>query len=409
MKKWLSTVVGIGIITSSFAGGFQVALQGQKQIGMGHIGVPFKLDAASIYFNPGALPMLDQKFSISFWVSPIFSTVAFQNEEYNYNSTSDNPIGTPFSVYFNYIIKEKLSIGIGVYTPFGSSAKWDDDWEGRYLIQNIALKAIFIQPTIGYKITDNIGIGAGLIYATGSVAINRALPLPVGDGTATVGLNSKATGIGGNIGIYADVAEKFHLGLTYKTKIEMEAKDGEVKMENVPTTLASKFPATNKFSTTLNLPGSVNFGVGYDVSEKLNIAVEFNYVMWSAYDSLIFDFTTNTSSLEDSRNPRLYQNTLAFRVGAQYELNEKLIARVGFYYDPSPIQDTLFSPETPNMDNLGFTAGLSYMPTERLSIDVSFLYIHGLKRTGVTYAPSNFGGDYKTSAVIPGIGLAYKF
>ena len=83
--------------------------------------------------------------------------------------------------------------------------------------------------------------------------------------------------------------------------------------------------------------------------------------------------------------------------------------RLGFYYDPSPIQDDYFSPETPNMDNLGFTAGLSYMPTERLSIDVSFLYIHGLKRTGVTYAPSNFGGDYKTSAVIPGIGLAYKF
>jgi long-chain fatty acid transport protein len=409
MKKCLGIVLGIGIFTSSFAGGFQVALQGQKQTGMAHIGTPFKLDAASIYFNPGALPMLDKKVALSFGVSPIFSTVAFQNEEYNYNSTSDNPIGSPFSVYFNYIIKEKLSIGIGVYTPFGSSAKWDDDWEGRYLIQNIALKAIFIQPTIGYKITDNIGIGAGLIYATGSVEINKALPLPVGDATSTVNLQSKAKGFGGNIGIYADVAEKFHLGLTYKTAIKMKAEDGDVQMKGVPKALASSFPAENKFSTTLNLPGSINFGVGYDVTEKLKLAVEVNYVMWSVYDSLIFDFKTNTSSLEDSHNPRLYENTLAFRIGAEYELNDMFTPRLGFYYDPSPIQDDYFSPETPNMDNLGFTAGLSYMPTERLSIDVSFLYIHGLKRTGVTYAPSNFGGDYKTSAVIPGIGLAYKF
>jgi len=408
MKKWIGAFVGIGLAASSFAGGFQVALQGQKQIGMAHIGVPFKLDAASIYFNPGALPMLDKKFSASVGVSPIFSSVAFQNSEYNYNSSSDNPVGTPFSVYFNYNIKEKLSLGIGVYTPFGSSAKWDDDWEGRYLIQNIALKAFFIQPTIGYKINDNIGIGAGFIYATGSVAINRALPLPVGDGTATVGLDAKATGMGGNFGIYADVAEKFHLGLTYKTKIEMKSKDGTVEMKNVPSTLASSFPAANKFSTTLNLPGSVNFGVGYDVSEKLNIAVEFNYVLWSAYDSLIFDFENNTSSLEDSRNPRLYENTLAFRIGAQYELNDKLTPRVGFYYDPSPIQEDYFSPETPNMNNLGFTAGLSYMPSERFSIDVSFLYIHGLKRTA-TYSPSNFGGDYKTNAFIPGIGLTYQF
>ncbi len=385
-----------------------MALQGQKQIGMAHIGVPFKLDASSIYFNPGALPMLDNKFSASVGISPIFSNAAFQNSEYNYNYETDNSVGTPFSAYVNYIVGEKLSFGVGVYTPFGSSVKWDDNWAGRYLIQNIALKAFFIQPTVGYKISDNFGIGAGFIYSTGNVTINRALPLPVSDGTQTVELTGKAQGYGGNIGLYYDLNDNIHLGLTYKTQIAMEAKDGEVKMENVPASLASDFPATNKFSTTLNLPGSVNFGIGYDVSEKLTLALEFNYVMWKAYDSLIIDFETNTDKLTDSHSPRLYENTLAFRIGAQYKLNDKLTPRVGFYYDPSPVQDDYFAPETPNMNNLGFTAGLSYLPTENLSIDLSFLYIYGMKRTS-TYSPSNFGGDYKTNAIIPGIGLSYQF
>ena len=49
-------------------------LQGQKQIGMAHIGVPFKLDASSIYFNPGALPIMDKQFSASVGFSPIFSS-----------------------------------------------------------------------------------------------------------------------------------------------------------------------------------------------------------------------------------------------------------------------------------------------------------------------------------------------
>lgn len=408
MKRLLSALVAGGFALSSFAGGFQVALQGQKQIGMGHIGAPFKLDAASIYFNPGALPMLETKFSGTLGVSPIFSSVAFQNEEYNYNSSTNNPVGTPFSAFANYIINEKISVGLGVYTPFGSSVVWDDDWAGRYLIQNIKLQAFFIQPTVGYKITDNIGIGAGFIYATGNVGINRAVPIPAGDGSSTVELTAGATGFGGNFGVYMDLIEKLHVGLTYKTNITMEAKGGDAKFKDIPASISSSFPADNKFDANLNLPGSVNLGLGYDLGEKLTLAAEFNYSFWSVYDSLNFDFETNTSSLEDSKNARLYENTLTIRLGAQYKLNEKLTPRVGFYYDPSPIQDEYFAPETPNCDNLGFTAGLSYAPTEKLSIDASFLYIVGLERTS-QYSPSNFGGKYKSNGVVPGIGISYQF
>lgn len=408
MKKLWSALLAMGLAATSFGGGFQVALQGQKQIGMAHIGVPFKLDAASIYFNPGALPMLENQFNASVGFSPLFSNVAYYNEEYNHSQNADNPMGTPFSVYANYLFKEKFSFGVGVYTPFGSAVVWDDAWSGKYLIQNIQLRSIFIQPTVGYKITDNIGVGAGFIYATGNVAINRALPLPIGDGSSTVELNGKAQGFGANVGVYADLMDKVHVGLTYKSQIKMEAKDGDAKFVNVPSALGEFFPAENKFSTTLNLPGSVNFGAAYDVSEKLKIAVELNYVMWSAYDSLIFDFKTNTDRLEDSRNPREYSNTLTYRIGAQYELSDKLMPRVGFYYDPSPIGDEYFAPETPNCNNLGFTAGLSWLPIEKLSVDLSFLYIHGLERT-TEYKPANFGGSYKTNAFVPGIGLSYQF
>ena len=41
--------------SSAFAGGYQVALQGQRQIGMGHTGTALAYDASSIFFNPGGL------------------------------------------------------------------------------------------------------------------------------------------------------------------------------------------------------------------------------------------------------------------------------------------------------------------------------------------------------------------
>ncbi|MGB0391680.1 MAG: OmpP1/FadL family transporter [Salibacteraceae bacterium] len=408
MKKWLFAFAAMSLSVGTFAGGFQVALQGQKQIGMAHIGTPFKLDASSIYFNPGALPMLDKKMSFNVGISPIFSNAVYFNEEFNSTTEADNGVGTPLEAYGSYMITDKLAFGIGVYTPFGSGVNWGDDWDGQYLVRDIDLQAIFIQPTLAYQLTDKIGIGAGFIYSTGEVTLNRGLKLPVGNGSSDISLNGKATGFGGNFGVYMDVTEKIHVGITYKTKVAMKVEEGDAKFNNVPSGLSSSFPADNKFAATLNLPGSVNAGVAYDVNDKLSLALELNYVMWSAYDSLIFDFEENTSSLEDSHNPREYENTLAVRVGAQYELSDLLTPRVGFYYDPSPIGDKYFSPETPNCDNLGFSAGLSINAMENLSVDLSFLYIHGMERES-NYEPSDFGGKYKTNAYIPGIGLTYQF
>ena len=88
----------------------------------------------------------------------------------------------------------------------------------------------------------------------------------------------------------------------------------------------------------------------------------------------------NTAQLQDSENPRNYEDAVIIRVGGQYMVNEALLVRAGFYYDQSPITDEFFNPETPNSDNLGFTAGLSYNITDKLGVDASFLYIAGLER-----------------------------
>ena len=390
-----------------YAGGFQVSLQGQKQIGMGHIGVPMLFGASSIYFNPGALPMLKTKFSANAGVSFISSNVAFQNKTTNYTTNTENPMGTPLELYANYILKDKISVGLGIYTPFGSAVQWEDDWEGRYLIQKIQLRSFFIQPTVGYKVLDNLGIGVGFVYCTGNVGITRALPLPVGNSEEYTELSGKASGVGANIGVHFSPVEKLNLGLTFKTKINMKAEDQEATF-SVPNSLAENFPATNKFSTELPLPGSINFGASYLLTEKLTLALEMNFVQWSAYDSLNFDFETNTAGLPDSKNPRHYQNTMSLRLGADYKINDNISARAGAYYDPSPVPDNYFSPETPNSNNLGLSCGASYVIMEKLSIDASFLYIMGLERESY-YVPSNFGGSYKGSAVVPGIGITYQF
>ncbi len=406
MKKILLPLMAL-LPMLSMAGGFQVNLQGNQQTGMGHVGTGFYLGASSAFFNPAmmGLSQNENKFDIEAGASFIAASVAFQNQNNGITETTDNPMGTPFYLYGTYKINEDFSAGLAVYTPFGSSVVWGDDWTGKNLIQDISLQAIFIQPTLSYKINDDLRVGAGLNYVSGTVEINRALPAPIGNNNS-VNLKGSTGAFGFNTGIYYQATEKLSVGVTYRSQVDVELEGGDVDF-TVDPALASSFPDT-EFDATLPLPATTSIGIGYQHSEKLLISAEVNMVAWSSYKSLDFDFKDNTASLEDSENPRNYEDAMIFRIGAQYMLNENVKVRAGFYYDQSPITDEYFNPETPNSDNLGITAGLSYEVGERFGVDASFLYIVGLERDS-EYKLAGFGGKYKSNSVIPGIGLHYKF
>lgn len=393
------------ILQQAIGGGYQVRLQGQKQTGIGLIGTPFAYGASSMFYNPGALSLMKENYSFSAGISPIFSDVTFRAAGSDYEAQTDNPTGTPFYFYGAGKVVEDVTVGVAVYTPFGSSTKWPVDWAGRYLIQEISLQTIFIQPTVSYAINEKFGIGAGLSIATGSVDLTQALPSPV---NGQVNLNGNTTALGFNVGVYFEPNEKLHIGADYRSKITMKIDNGDAKFTDVPQSLSESFPASANFSAELPLPANLDVGIAYDISDKFTLAAEINYVFWSAYDSLIIDFEVNNELLTDSRNPREYKNSLIPRLGAEYRIADWITARAGVYYDPTPTNENYFNPETVSLNTLAFTLGVSVMPTDGLSIDLSFLQTNGLEDDR-NYEPGNFGGTYVTSSLIPGIGVSYNF
>jgi long-chain fatty acid transport protein len=410
MKK-LSILLIIGLMMSSnlMAGGFLVALQGQRQTGMAELGTGFLNGPSTLFFNPGGLSFLDDKFALELGISPIKSSVAFQYEAPStYEAITDNPISLPFAFYATGKVNDKLSLGLGVYTPYGSSTVWGDDWVGRNILQDISLMTIYIQPTVSYQITDKLGIGIGLNYVYGSVTLNKGLPLQNTEGEeGQVNIEGSTSSFGFNAGIFFQATEKFSVGATYRSEVVMSVEGGDAKFD-VPTSLATNFPPTNKFDAELPLPASYNLGFGYQVSDKLKLGFDVNYVIWSSYKSLDFDFYENTESLQDISQEKKYSDAFIYRIGGEYVVSEKFIARLGFYYDTPVADQNYYVPDTPDAHKFGYTAGFSFMPNEKFSIDASFLYVMALEREG-NYLPENFSGTYKYNGIIPGIGINYKF
>lgn len=386
--------------------GFQVNLQGQKQQGMGLAGTGLYVDGSSLFFNPGAVAFSDENsFNIGF--SPTFSNVLYVDNATNEGYRTNSPVGTPFSAYGLFQLKEnaKLKLGLAVYTPFGSTVEWEDNWIGRFALTRLSLSSIFIQPSASYRITEKLGLGVGFIVSTGNVNLQRDLPVQFADGTyASAELSGKALGFGFNAGIQFQATEKLGFGLNYRSRINMGVKNGEANF-NVPTSLEENFP-DGAFQSSLPLPQVLTFGTSYKFGEKWTAVLDINYVGWKAYDTLAFDYETNTASLSDTKSPRNYESIVAFRGGVAYDVIESLTLRLGGGFGFTPVQDGYVTPETPDANRIYGTFGLSYRIGEKFSIDAS-LYYTQMKRSD-TNQETNLSGTFSTKAIAPGIGLIYK-
>jgi long-chain fatty acid transport protein len=418
MRKLFSLSLLTLATASMFAGGYRVSIQGQKQLAMGHTGVAVVNSAEVAFFNPAGMSFLDKKFNLSVGGNALMAKTRFQSSKFNQTAATDN-MGTPFSIYATYKISEWVSAGLAIYTPYGSSVAWDQDWAGAHLVNNIDLKAIFIQPTISFRVGDVFSIGGGPILVQGSVNFNRNLtpnPLLSNNGSGTdVTLDAKGiTASGYNVGMMFKLSKKITLGMDYRSEIIMKARGGSADFEDVPTIAAGSFTDTY-FSADLPLPAEFTTGISYKASDKWLFAFDYNYTKWSVYKSLDVDFD---SALPTSVNPRNYKDVSAYRFGAQYKASEKLTVRGGYYIDESPVQKGYFAPETPRNDSVGYTGGFTYQLNSKLGIDMSFLYLH-FDEVNNSYdyfddpttntGTSSFGGTYKSSVFSPGIGITYGF
>ena len=409
MKKILLSTLFLGSTSLAFAGGFQLNLQGLRQLAMGGGGAAHPWDVSTLFYNPAGLSQLNgiQAYAGVIGVSPTIKYVQTPTGGYSYETKSQ--LFTPFNVYVGGPIKKdsKIGVGIGVYTPFGSGTKWPDDWEGRYLSQEIELQSFFVQPTLSYKINDMISVGAGFIYAFGDVKLRQALPVQFLDGSdGAASLKGNGNGLGYNLGLHVKPINDLEVGLTYRSKVNMKVNSGDAVF-TVPSSLGSAFPNTD-FSATLPLPSVLSLGLAYKINTKLMVQADVNYVSWKAYDTLSFDYATNTPQLQDTHTPRLYQNKAAFRLGAHYQITKSFEGMIGGAYDPSPIKDGFVSPELPDANRIAGMIGVAVQPISKVSILAVVEYVTSEKRDGI-FLPGNFSGKYQSKALNIGLGLTYNF
>ncbi len=437
MKKIILVALAAVAVTSASAEGYQVNTLSAKQLGMAHTGVAQKLNSESVWFNPAAAAHQEQKFTIAGGVTGINAVATYKNGDVT--AESDNKLSTPLYLNANYKITDDLAVGVVFNTPFGSSMNWGDAWAGMDQVQSISLQSYNFQPTVSYKFLDGkLSIGAGLMVSWGSFELSKSLVnydtystleyyyssaygAGVGVANATLSGDAEFT-FGYNIGAMYDINDKWSIAASYRSEMKMSVEEGNTELdfgtEATRTILESDATSgatiagmlavmeATPFAAELPMPWTLSVGTTFYPTEKWTVSAEIQMVGWSTYETLNFDY-----SYFDSSTPKDYDNTMIYRIGAQYNALDWLTARAGFYYDESPVQDEYFSPETPSMNKLGYTCGVSFMPcasNRNFSIDLAYAYIAPASYNRESTFEA-FSGTYRAVANTFAIGASWGF
>lgn len=391
----------------TFAGGFQINTQGQKAIGMGGSITGLAIDGSVVFFNPAGMSFLDSNY-VNAGFSLIIPQTTFLGG-YGSSEKMSSQLYTPYYVYGAFKLKGKLSAGISINNPFGLGTKWDDNWSGRYISQQARLTALFIQPSLSYKINNHLSFGGGPAIVLGAAKFRKAIPYANSDGTeAGTELKGNTTGLGFNAGVFVSYG-KITFGLDYRSKVKLDLKNGDATFTNVPPSLISinTIPTSTKFNSSINLPSVFSLGIGYKVTDKLLINLDLNFTGWSVYDSLNFEFP-EYPALNNS-NARKYKSSYAARIGAQYKSTDKLTIRLGIAYDQTPVKDGYVSPELPDANKFVLAGGLTYRVKRHLYLEGSVMMENVSERKEISNVNTNFNGTYKSYLYIFGLGLQYNF
>jgi len=407
MKKILLTIL-TAMPVLLFAQGFQVNLQGQKQTGMAGAGSALILDESTVFFNPGAMSMVDHN-AISAGMNPLWFKSAFNRSGSNETEHVENHIATPLAAYGIWGPDQaKWKIGLGVYTPFGGLVDWGDSWSGKYALTSLDLKAIFIQPTFSYQLTENLGIGAGFVYNHGEVNLQRAIPLNYADGSdAHAQLKGTGKGYGWNAGLYYKISNGMSFALVHHSKVVTKLNDGDAYF-NVPESAASNFPQPNTFNAELPLPSTTTLGIGYPINDRTSLALDASFVNWEVYKELAFDYAENTDVLQDTRSERNYGNGGSVKLGVQHLATDKFTVRAGAGYVFTPVKEGYVTPEAPDANRLMLSAGFGYNINSRWELNGSFLYEDIFSRTQ-TNIETGLSGTFKTHVFAPGLSIGYRW
>jgi long-chain fatty acid transport protein len=404
------------------AAGFALLEQNASGLGNAYAGSAAVVeDASTIFFNPAGMTLLPGAQVVlagaGIDLSAKFSGTATNNFPIPLGSGQGGDAGSWSVVPSFYLaapIGEKLALGVGVSVPFGLKTEYDDNWVGRYQGIKSDVKTINVNPSIAYRITPTISLGAGVNWQRVDAELTNAAFLGLaGEGRSKLKADDDAWGW--NVGALFELAPDMRVGISYRSAIKYSLS-GDVTTTTAAgaTVPAGTFPA----QADVKLPDNVLLSVTQIYGNKWQLLGDVQFTHWSTLDTINVVSTTN--GVVRDRLDFNFENSWRIALGLNYFLDEKWTLKGGLAWDQSPVRDDTRTVRLPDNDRYWLSLGVKYKFLPRAALDIGYSHLF-VKDADINHTralsaqpplsafSTTVAGSYEGSVDIVGVQLTWTF
>ena len=365
---------GAALAPAAHSGGIILYEIATPDVGLASAGYAARAqDPSTLFTNPAGMSRLSgsqfqagaQLLYGSVEFSPDSSTGPLLGTESGGNAVGALPGA---SLFFTQEVSERVTVGMGVLSYFGLAQDYNDNWVGRYYLQDGALLGLSLMPAASFKATEWLSIGAGLNamygYMDSQIAVRTLAPT---DGQ--LDLNDDTWGFGANVGLLFTVTEATRLGVTYLSPVKLDFST-RPSFSNLGPLGGAIFANPPQLDLGMTVPQSVMVGLYHELSPTWAILGNAGWQNWNqfGYVEVGVDSATPVSLTTELD----YQDTWHLAVGAQYRASEEWMLSAGFAYDSSAVSDANRTVALPMDETYRIGLGAQWQVSNSISLGAAY-------------------------------------
>jgi long-chain fatty acid transport protein len=402
--------------TPAWGSGLWLYERGTPEVGTANAGVGARAeDASTALSNPAGMTRLE-KSQFLVGLQPMFLDIQFSPDSRTTTSGSSGDASSfipGMGLFYVHPLGDGWRFGFSLASFFGLGVKYEDDWVGRYYIQEGNFLTLSSVPTLAYKVNDWLSVGGGVAMVfskyNSRAAINN---LVSSDGELK--FEDTDLGVGGMISFLLEPKKGTRIGLGYSSPVKLKFKDVPdfnglgPGMNAILTGLGL---IGSELSMEMTIPQTVMFSVFREINDKWAIMGNIGWQDWSEFGQIPVSISSTTSrSVTQDRN---FDDTWHFALGAHYRFHPQWRVTAGIAHDTPPVSDENRTVDLPLDRTWRYSAGLIYDYNRKVTLGFAYTLLDaGSASINQRRGPlsGTLSGEYSSNYVhIIAISANYRF
>ncbi len=287
-------------------------------------------DAMVAATNPAAMTLFDDRQN-RFEVLGFFSESTWEGrlgEDGPVNVVKDSsqtivPVGM-----FVLPFREKWWFGFTVLGT-GFSDEFEDDWIGRYFVQEYELLYIVAYPSIATRLTDRLSVAASLALSYTTYDQTKAvLNLDPGFGDGTLDIETDGFSAGFGLSALYEFSKRTRMGFTYQSEIE-PSLDGRARFSDLGPITEEILERADVLNTRVDVssrsPQAATLGAYHDFENGHTVTADAAWIDFSRFK--LAELYVNGDQVVE--NEQEYDDALAFSASYSFPVAERWRLGVG--------------------------------------------------------------------------------